>query len=252
MVRHGDYYYLFVSFDLCCRGTKSNYRTMVGRSSSITGPYLDAAGVPMLHGGGTALLTGNARWIGPGGESVLQQPDGDIIVFHAYDGTTGRPSLQIRRLTGPVVGRMLRSKATLRAQHPTDYWTLFNDVLIFSTQHGLHQIAQLLRREFVALDIGGEASLAVDQDGVEGMHQQSFLRVIIHIESRANALHFGWGSHQEMPHVRIGMPGLRVFFTASGRSWTGFNDDCEQDQIASHHGLDLCCSLPKLVESRKQ
>ena len=95
VVRHGDYYYLFVSFDLCRRGTKSNYRTMVGRSSSITGPYVDAAGVPMLHGGGTPLLTGNARWIGPGGESVLQQPDGDIIVFHAYDGTTGRPSLQI-------------------------------------------------------------------------------------------------------------------------------------------------------------
>lgn len=95
VVRHGEYYYLFVSFDLCCRGTKSTYRTMVGRSRSINGPYADAAGVPMLHGGGTPLLTSNARWIGPGGESLLQQPDGDIIVFHAYDAKTGKPSLQI-------------------------------------------------------------------------------------------------------------------------------------------------------------
>jgi arabinan endo-1,5-alpha-L-arabinosidase len=95
VVRHGDFYYLFVSFDLCCRGTKSNYRTMVGRSNNINGPYVDASGVAMLHGGGTPLLTGNARWVGPGGESLLQQPDGDIIVFHAYDGKTGKPSLQI-------------------------------------------------------------------------------------------------------------------------------------------------------------
>jgi len=28
---------LFVSFDLCCRGVKSNYKTMVGRSRSVKG-----------------------------------------------------------------------------------------------------------------------------------------------------------------------------------------------------------------------
>lgn len=95
VVRHGDFYYLFVSFDLCCRGTKSNYKTMVGRSRHVTGPYLDANGVAMLEGGGTPLLVGNDRWFGPGGESVLQQEDQDIIVFHAYDGTTGHPYLQI-------------------------------------------------------------------------------------------------------------------------------------------------------------
>jgi arabinan endo-1,5-alpha-L-arabinosidase len=27
------------------------------------------------------------------------QPEGDIIVFHAYDGKTGKPSLQISSLT---------------------------------------------------------------------------------------------------------------------------------------------------------
>jgi arabinan endo-1,5-alpha-L-arabinosidase len=95
IVHHGDYYYLFVSYDLCCRGTKSNYKTMVGRSRAVTGPYVDAEGIPMLEGGGTALLLGNSRWFGPGGESVLQQKDEDIIVFHAYDGTSGHAYLQI-------------------------------------------------------------------------------------------------------------------------------------------------------------
>jgi arabinan endo-1,5-alpha-L-arabinosidase len=95
IIRHADYYYLFVSFDLCCRGTKSNYKTMVGRSRSVTGPYVDADAKPMLEGGGTSLLLGNSRWAGPGGESLLQQKDGDIIVFHAYDGVSGDAYLQI-------------------------------------------------------------------------------------------------------------------------------------------------------------
>jgi arabinan endo-1,5-alpha-L-arabinosidase len=68
---------------------------MVGRSSQITGPYVDAAGQPMLDGGGTPLLLGNSRWIGPGGESVLQQKDGDILVFHTYDGVSGEAYMQI-------------------------------------------------------------------------------------------------------------------------------------------------------------
>jgi arabinan endo-1,5-alpha-L-arabinosidase len=99
IVRHGGFYYLFVSFDLCCRGKNGTYRTMVGRSRKPTGPYVDADGQPMLAGGGTQLLTANDRWLGPGGESVLQRPEGDIIVFHAYDAATGKPALQISDLT---------------------------------------------------------------------------------------------------------------------------------------------------------
>jgi arabinan endo-1,5-alpha-L-arabinosidase len=98
VIRHDGFYYLFVSFDLCCRGTKSNYKTMVGRSRNVTGPYVDAKGTPMIDGGGTLLLAGNQRWIGPGGASLLQQQEGDLIVYHAYDGKTGKPWLQISTL----------------------------------------------------------------------------------------------------------------------------------------------------------
>ena len=101
IVHHGDYYYLFVSFDLCCRGTKSNYKTMVGRSRKVTGPYVDADDTPMREGGGTAVLLGNGRWLGPGGESVRMGRDHgmgenqDIMVFHAYDSKTGDAYLQL-------------------------------------------------------------------------------------------------------------------------------------------------------------
>jgi arabinan endo-1,5-alpha-L-arabinosidase len=99
IVHHGDYYYLFVSFDLCCRGTKSNYRTMVGRSHDVTGPYVDAEGKKMTDGAAEPVLSTNQKWLGPGGESILLQRDGDIIVYHAYDAETGIPSLQISTLT---------------------------------------------------------------------------------------------------------------------------------------------------------
>lgn len=96
IVHRGGYYYLFVSFDLCCRGVKSTYRTVVGRAKSITGPYLDREGVPMLQGGGSPLLSANERWLGPGGQSILlRHNEPDLVVFHAYDHETGKPSLQI-------------------------------------------------------------------------------------------------------------------------------------------------------------
>jgi arabinan endo-1,5-alpha-L-arabinosidase len=95
---HGDYYYLFVSWDLCCRGTKSTYRTMVGRSKSVTGPYLDRDGRDMAFGGGSPLLVPNAKWLGPGGESLLHLPNEDLIVFHAYSAINGAPSLHISTL----------------------------------------------------------------------------------------------------------------------------------------------------------
>lgn len=72
---------------------------MVGRSHSVTGLYVDTNGTPLLEGGATPLLLGNSRWFGPGGESIWQQEDKDIIVFHAYDSTTGHAYLQISTIS---------------------------------------------------------------------------------------------------------------------------------------------------------
>jgi arabinan endo-1,5-alpha-L-arabinosidase len=99
IVRHNGYYYLFTSWDLCCRGLKSTYKTMVGRSRLVMGPYVDESGKPLTDGGGTQLLVANSRWLGPGGESVLINAKGkDLIVYHAYDATTGKPSMQLSNI----------------------------------------------------------------------------------------------------------------------------------------------------------
>jgi len=96
IVRHDNWWYLFASFDFCCRGVNSTYKVRVGRSQSITGPYVDRAGVPMTEGGGTLVIEATTpNWRGPGHEAVLQDISGEYLVFHAYEGKTGRSELKI-------------------------------------------------------------------------------------------------------------------------------------------------------------
>jgi arabinan endo-1,5-alpha-L-arabinosidase len=95
IVRRGRFYYLFASFDFCCRGVNSDYRLMVGRATDVRGPYVDRDGTPMLQGGGTELLRGYDEFAGPGGADVY----GDLLVHHYYDRTdAGTPKLSVRRL----------------------------------------------------------------------------------------------------------------------------------------------------------
>jgi arabinan endo-1,5-alpha-L-arabinosidase len=82
--RHGSYYYLWVSFDLCCRGAASTYRIMVGRSTSASGPFTDRNGTAMTSGGGTQILAGHGAIHGPGGEGVIADTDADVLVYHYY------------------------------------------------------------------------------------------------------------------------------------------------------------------------
>jgi arabinan endo-1,5-alpha-L-arabinosidase len=94
--RRGGFYYLFVSFDLCCRGAQSTYNVRVGRARRVTGPYLDRGGKLMTEGGGTLVLEGGGRWAGPGHCAVLRTKGGDKLVYHAYDTEWhGTPTLRI-------------------------------------------------------------------------------------------------------------------------------------------------------------
>jgi arabinan endo-1,5-alpha-L-arabinosidase len=103
--RRDGYYYLFVSFDYCCRGPQSTYKMMVGRAKAVTGPYLDQAGTPMEQGGGTLVLQGDANWFGVGHNAVATFDKVDYLVFHGYDGhDKGRPKLRIEPLAWSADG----------------------------------------------------------------------------------------------------------------------------------------------------
>ncbi|MCB9273132.1 MAG: arabinan endo-1,5-alpha-L-arabinosidase [Lewinellaceae bacterium] len=94
--RKNGYFYLFASYDYCCRGAKSDYKVRVGRSEQITGPYLDREGGRMDEGGGTLVLAGNARWPGLGHNSIYTFGGKDYFIFHAYDmADNGRPKLKV-------------------------------------------------------------------------------------------------------------------------------------------------------------
>ncbi|HYU85900.1 MAG TPA: arabinan endo-1,5-alpha-L-arabinosidase [Kribbellaceae bacterium] len=99
--QHGSYWYLAASWDYCCRGVDSTYKVVVGRSTSPTGPFVDADGVPMTDGGGTILLDRRGDQIGPGALDVLDHDGRLYAVHHYYDAAAGGTiRMQIREVEG--------------------------------------------------------------------------------------------------------------------------------------------------------
>ena len=88
---HAGYYTLFVAWDACCAGPRSTYNIRMGRSRSVTGPYLDKAGKDMEEGGGTLFLgstadSGSGRpiddEIGPGHAGILEDGGDTYVSYH--------------------------------------------------------------------------------------------------------------------------------------------------------------------------
>jgi arabinan endo-1,5-alpha-L-arabinosidase len=100
IVYRGGYYYLFVAFDYCCRGTSSTYRVMVGRSASVTGPYVDRNGVAMTSGGGTEILASHGDIHGPGHPAVMPDSDGWVLVYHYYTSAGSRLGINLLGWSG--------------------------------------------------------------------------------------------------------------------------------------------------------
>jgi len=99
IVHRTRYYYLFVSFDFCCRGARSTYRIMVGRATRVTGPYVDRQGSRMDQGAVTQVLASYGRYRGPGGQSIVMDGPTYLLVYHYYDALDGGTfKLQIRPL----------------------------------------------------------------------------------------------------------------------------------------------------------
>lgn len=93
------FYYLFASIDYCCKGVNSTYKMIVGRSKSLTGPYMDQNNKLLATGGGTILLAGDENWYGVGHNAVVSFDGNEYLVFHGYDAkNNGVPKLRIIKL----------------------------------------------------------------------------------------------------------------------------------------------------------
>ncbi|ROO59075.1 arabinan endo-1,5-alpha-L-arabinosidase [Micromonospora sp. Llam0] len=103
LVNRGGHYYLYVSFDRCCQGAASTYRVMVGRSTSVTGPFTDRSGNLLTAGGGTQILAGHGGVNGPGHQAVLADADGDYLLYHYY-ANNGAALLGINRIGYDAAG----------------------------------------------------------------------------------------------------------------------------------------------------
>ena len=98
MVRRCGYFYLFTSWDTCCKGADSTYNIRVGRSTAVTGPFVDKAGKALISGGGTLMAQSDSTWAGPGGQSVLLRGKQAYLVYHAYAKSNGAATLRIAEL----------------------------------------------------------------------------------------------------------------------------------------------------------
>ena len=102
--RHGDYYYLFVSIDYCCKGKDSTYKMAVGRSKNVKGPYLDREGQRMDRGGHTLINSSNEKWVASGHCGVHHIDGKDYLAAHAYEATNGRSILVVREIEWDAEG----------------------------------------------------------------------------------------------------------------------------------------------------
>lgn len=86
VLRHGSFYYLFLSTGSCCDGLNSDYRVVVGRSVSPTGPFVDHMGRDLrARSVGYPVVAGSDMFRGPGHNTLSQDSNGDWwMVYHSW------------------------------------------------------------------------------------------------------------------------------------------------------------------------
>lgn len=101
LIYRNGWYYLLGTHGTCCDGVNSTYNIVVGRSRTVTGPYLDNVGRDMFHGGGRMVIAAGDRVVGPGhfGRTIIDE--GVEVMSCHYEADfeqSGRSVLGIRPL----------------------------------------------------------------------------------------------------------------------------------------------------------
>ncbi|MBR5810779.1 MAG: family 43 glycosylhydrolase [Bacteroidales bacterium] len=110
------WYYLLGTHGTCCDGVNSTYNIVVGRSRSVTGPYLDNVGRDMIAGGGKMVIDADDRQFGAGHFGRYIEDEGvEKMSFHweADLDRSARSVLAIRPLLWvndwPVAGSSFKA-----------------------------------------------------------------------------------------------------------------------------------------------
>jgi arabinan endo-1,5-alpha-L-arabinosidase len=115
MIYKEGYYYLLATHGTCCDGSNSTYNIVVGRSKSVTGPFIDNVGRSMIEGGGKLVMASLGNVVGPGHFGYLNI-DKNVEKFSCHFEADlelgGRSTLGIRPLLWkngwPVAGSLLK------------------------------------------------------------------------------------------------------------------------------------------------
>lgn len=76
LIYRNGWYYLLGTHGTCCDGPNSTYNIVVGRSRSVTGPYLDNVGRDMLAGGGKMVVAARNGRTGAGHFGHIVEAEG--------------------------------------------------------------------------------------------------------------------------------------------------------------------------------
>lgn len=116
IIWRNGWYYLLGTHGTCCDGVNSTYNIVVGRSRSVTGPYLDNVGRDMIAGGGKMVIDADDRQFGAGHFGRYIEDEGvEKMSFHweADLDRSGRSVLAIRPLLWvndwPVAGSSFKA-----------------------------------------------------------------------------------------------------------------------------------------------
>lgn len=237
--KHGEYFYLFCSHDFTARKLASTYKVVVGRSREATGPFVDRTGRAMLEGGGTTIVANDARWRGPGHNSVLEDNGMTWLVYHAIN-PVGRPSLTLRidtiqwtadgwpeveKPVPPIYGwweRTVAGKTTtirilpdgkIEAPDGSATWTLIGDTLEARWPDPSKPGSEIIER----------CTVAANRRSFSGRDHQG-----APIEGRVSVI--GWWEHRvgngAASMVRL-LPDGRIDDVAGGPTWKQTDDTLE-------------------------
>lgn len=115
LIYRDGWYYLLGTHGTCCDGVNSTYNIVVGRSRSVTGPYIDNVGREMLKGGGRMVIAAHDKVVGPGHFGRTVVCDGVEKMSCHFEGDFDRGGMSVLGIRPllwqngwPVAGNVLR------------------------------------------------------------------------------------------------------------------------------------------------